>query len=257
MAENSEDLCREVAQYVESNLKISTEYISAIPWEERQRLFDRGEIEILWLCGLPYVNRADLVKSKMEILAAPVPAGERYGARPIYFSDVVVRTGSRFRSFVELRGASWAYNEPRSHSGFNLVRFHLSQLGENRGFFSATYQSGAHSASIEMILSGAVDGAAIDSTVLEWSAVKRKELMDQVRVIHTLGPSPIPPWVISKRVPGNLRAELRALLIGMEKDSVGRIILERSRISRFVSAKDCDYDPIRIMAARAEEVLLA
>jgi len=257
MAENTEALCRAVAEYIQARFKIPTEYVSGIPWEERERLFDRGEIEILWLCGLPYVHKADLAESTMEILAVSVPSGKRYGALPVYFSDVVVRRSSRFESFIDLRGASWAYNEPRSHSGFNVVRSYLSELGENSGFFSAVYQSGAHSTSIEMILSREVDGAAIDSTVLEWSTAQRRGLMDQIRVIETLGPSPIPPWVRSRRVPGNLRAELRALLIGMEQDSAGRVILEHGRIARFVSAQDRDNDPIRRMAARAEQVSLS
>jgi phosphonate transport system substrate-binding protein len=212
MAENTEVLCLAVAEYICLKCEIPAQYVSGIPWQERERLFDRGDIEILWLCGLPYVHKADLAESSMEILAVPVPAGERYGARPVYFSDVIVRTSSRFQSFIDLRGASWAYNEPRSHSGFNVVRAYLSELGENSGFFSASHPSGAHSASIEMILRREVDGAAIDSTVLEWNAAQYKGLMDQIRVIDTLGPSPMPPWVISKRVPASLRAELRALL---------------------------------------------
>jgi phosphonate transport system substrate-binding protein len=230
--------------------------VGGIPWEERERLFDLGEIEILWLCGLPYVHKADLAQDSMEILAVPVPAGRRYGARPVYFSDVVVRTSSPFRSFMDLRGGSWAYNEPRSHSGFNVVRSYLAQLGENSGFFGAVYQSGAHTASLEMVLSREVDWAAIDSTVLEWSEARYAGLMDQIRVIDSLGPSPIPPWVVSKRIPAFLRMELRALLLGMERDPAARPILEHGRIARFVAAQDSDYDPIRCMAARAAQVFL-
>jgi phosphonate transport system substrate-binding protein len=257
MAENSEAFCQEVAGYVHDELRIPTEYVTGIPWQERERLFDGSEIEILWLCGLPYVHKADTSESSVEILAVPVRLGRRYRARPIYFSDVVVRADSRFHFFSDLRGASWAYNEPRSHSGFNVVRFHLAELGHERGFFSAVYQSGAHLTSVQMVLSGAVDGAAIDSTVLEWSAAGHKELMDDIRVIHTLGPSPVPPWVISKRVPEKLRGEIRALLIGMERDPVGKTILEGSGVARFAVAQDRDYDPIRLMAARAEQVSLA
>jgi phosphonate transport system substrate-binding protein len=256
MAENTEVFCRAVAEYIQRASKVPTQYVGGIPWEERERLFDLGEIEILWLCGLPYVHKADLAEDSMEILAVPVPSGGRYGGRPVYFSDVVVGTSSPFRSIVDLRGASWAYNEPRSHSGFNVVRSYLAELGESSGFFGAVYQSGAHTASLEMVLSRKVDWAAIDSTVLEWSGMQRAGLKDQIRVIDSLGPSPIPPWVVSKKVPLTLRMELRALLIGMERDSAAETILEHGRIARFVTAQDRDYDPIRRMAARAAEVFL-
>ena len=127
----------------------------------------------------------------------------------MYFSDVVVRRDSVYQSFRDLRGATWAYNEPRSHSGFNVVRAHLADIGEFDGFFAAAVESGAHANSLQMILSGAVDGAAIDSTVLEWVGSQRDDLADAIRVIETIGPSPIPPWVISVR----LRLARRALAL--------------------------------------------
>ena len=257
MAENSELVCRLTAEYLAAKLDLRIEYISGIPWQERERRFDRGEIEILWLCGWPYVDKIDALRADMELLAVPVPAGTRYDNQPIYFSDVVVKLQSRFNSFAQLRAAAWAFNEPRSHSGYNVVRAHLAELGMRRGFFGRVIESGAHSASMEMILSGRVDGAAIDSTVLEWLLSERPDLAGQIRVIETIGPSPIPPWVIAKRVPPQLRCELRALLLHMHQDDCGRDILDRGRLRRFALAQDGDYDPIRTMCQKAAEVSLA
>ena len=105
----------------------------------------------------------------MELLAVPVPAGPRYHGRPIYFSDVIVRKQSPFQTFADLRGAAWAYNEPRTlHSGYNVVRAYLAELGERDGYFGGVVESGAHQPSIEMIVDGRADCSAIDSTVLEW-----------------------------------------------------------------------------------------
>jgi len=50
MAENTEFFCENVAQYIQAKLGICTEYVNGIPWQERERLFDEGEIQILWLC---------------------------------------------------------------------------------------------------------------------------------------------------------------------------------------------------------------
>jgi phosphonate transport system substrate-binding protein len=257
MAENSEPFCQNVAAYIHTRLGIETAYVNDIPWQERERLFDEGKIQILWLCGLPYVHKADLKENDMELLAVPVPAGSRYCGQPVYFSDVIVREESPFRSFEELRGAVWAYNEPRSHSGYNVVRAYLSGLGETRGFFGKVVESGAHALSLKMILSSQVDGAAIDSTVLEWAIGQRPEVSEQIRVIAIFGPSPIPPWVISRTVSASLRSELRALLLSMHRDQRGRRMLARANLERFMEARDHDYDPIRIMAGKAEQVSLA
>ncbi len=185
---------RAIAEYIQLKLDIPAEYVSGIPWQERESLFDCGEIQLLWLCGLPYVHKADLAESSMELLAVPVPVGERYRAKPVYFSDVVVRRDSPFRSFRDLRGATWAYNEPRSHSGYNVVRAYLFELGEFDSFFAAVVEAGAHSNSLQMILSGAVDGAAIDSTVLEWLGSQRACLADEIRVST--------PWARARFRPG-------------------------------------------------------
>jgi phosphonate transport system substrate-binding protein len=212
MAENSESLCSAVAGFIENRIRIPTEYVVGIPWQERERFFDCGEIQILWLCGLPYAHKTDQAESGLELLAVPVPRGERYQGWPVYFSDVVIRRDLPFRSFFDVRGASWAYNEPRSHAGFNVVRAYLAGFGQRDKFFGTVVESGAHSASVEMVLSGHVDGSAIDSTVLEWLTAKREGLAD----------------------------EIRALLLGLHTEPFGKVMLSRARIDRFVEADDRD-----------------
>jgi phosphonate transport system substrate-binding protein len=257
MAENGEPFCQNLAAYIHDQLGIETAYVDDLPWQERERLFDAGKIQILWLCGLPYVHKADLRESDMELLAVPVPSGSRYCGQPVYFSDVIVREESPFRRFEELRRAVWAYNEPRSHSGYNVVRAYLAGLGETRGFFGKVVESGTHSMALKMILNSQVDAAAIDSTVLEWAIGQSPEIGEAIRIIAAFGPSPIPPWVISRSVSVSLRRRLRALLLSMHRDPRGKGILAGANLDRFMEAEDHDYDPIRVMARRAEQVLLA
>ncbi len=257
MAENTEALCSSIAEIIEIEVGIPTEYVTGIPWQERERLFDLGEIQILWLCGLPYVDKADLAENGMELLAVPVPSGPRYHGRPVYYSDVVVHRKSSFESFVDLRGAAFAYNEPRSHSGFNVVRAYLAELGQREGFFGSAVESGAHAKSVEMIVSGSIDSAAIDSMVLEWLQAQRQDLADALRVVETIGPSPIPPWVVTKKLPAGLRRQIRDLLLHLHLSPLGQAALARAQLAKFITARDRDYDPIRRMARQAESVLLA
>jgi phosphonate transport system substrate-binding protein len=257
MAENGELFCQNLAAYIQTQLGIETVYTNDIPWQEREWLFDAGEIQILWLCGLPYVHKADLRESDMELLAVPVPADPRYLGRAVYFSDVIVRTQSPFQTFAELRGKVWAYNEPRSQSGYNVVRAYLSSLIDGNGFFGKAVESGAHMTSLAMVMEGRVDCAAIDSTVLEWFLSEHHDLREGIRVVETFGPSPIPPWVISRRVPESDRERLRKLLLKMDEDPMGGPILSAGRMARFVAASDTDYDPIRRMARAAKQITVA
>jgi ABC-type phosphate/phosphonate transport system substrate-binding protein len=81
-------------------------------------------------------------------------------------------------------------------------------------------------------------------------------MREEIRIVETFGPSPIPPWVIAKRVPETVRRKLQKLLLRMDKDPVGRAILQRGAIARFARPYDSDYHAIRRMARAAEQVSL-
>ena len=72
----------------------------------------------------------------------------------------------------------------------------------------------------------------------------------------TLGPSPIPPVVLSTDVPPEIRQALRAALLQMHEDVQGRETLNAGMIARFVPVADAAYDAIRRMAREAEAVRL-
>lgn len=246
-APNADSFCRRLTRYLSSRLEVEAEFAGDIPCQERERMIDSGAAHVAWLCGLPYVWKADRPRSNVELLAAAVMEGRRYMNRPVYFSDVVVRSDSPFKTFADLRGARWAYNEPNSHSGYNVVRYHLATLGELHGYFGEVIESGAHQISLEMILAGQIDASAIDSTVLETELSRRSDLLEEIRVVDALGPSPIPPWVISRDLPGPTKDSVRRLFLEMHEDEEGAEILKDGMVKRFVAVSDRDYDPIREM----------
>jgi phosphonate transport system substrate-binding protein len=178
-------------------------------------------------------------------------AGARYGGRPVYFTDVVVRHDSPVGSFADLRGRAWAYNDDGSNSGYVMPRDHLLRLGETRGYFARAVASGSHQRSIEMVLAGDVDASGIDSTVLELECRQRPGLADRLRTVESIGPCPIPPVVVGRRLPEPTRQRLREALLAMHHEPAGRAILADGLIARFVRVRDADYDPIREMVRRA------
>lgn len=246
-APNADPFYEGLAAYLST--RVSEDVLAAHdhPWWERERLFDSGQAHLAVMCGTYYVARADEGYGEVELLAAPVMAGRRYGDRPVYYSDIVVHMDSPFGSLAELEGHSWAYNEPRSHSGYNVVRHTLAKMGCASGFFSRTVCSGSHEASLQLILDGKVDGAAIDSTVLDREVLLRPELASQVRVLESFGPSPIPPLVARKDLPDARLDELREALLTMHQVEEGAALLAAFGLVRFSAVQDGDYDGIRCM----------
>ena len=246
-AEIAESFCRALAKFIGDKLAIPTEFIGDVPWQERERLLDRGDIHVCWICGLPYVRKNNNERKTVELLAAPVMRHRRYGGRPVYYSDVVVHADSRIRLFEDLRDRTWAYNEPGSHSGYNLIRYHLAKEGLGVHFFGRVVESGSHQSSLRMVLERAVDAASIDSTVLEMEFTKNPSIVGRIRTITTLGPSPAPPWVVHDSVSSVVRRALRREFLSMDKDLRGRRILEDAGVLRFAEVQDHEYDPIREM----------
>jgi len=254
-SDNAASVCRQVASYLGDRLHISTEFVDDIPWREREHMLDTGQAHVGWICGLPYVRKVDRPRPHVELVAAPVMEHSRYQGLPVYFSDVIVRSGSEFRCFMDLRGASWAYNEPGSQSGYNITRHHLARLAEGKGYFGRVIEARSHLRALEMVLSGAIDATAIDSTVLEIELALRPELDKDLRVIEILGPSPMPPWVVNTSVPPGLRDEIREIFWAMHDTESGRAVLQQGRLLKMARVRDEDYDAIRDMARAASEVV--
>lgn len=244
---------RALTRYLGEHLALPVTFVDDLPWAERYWQLDNGQIDVAWICGAPYVWRADQTPGAIELLAAPVWQGTRYGDRPVYFSDVVVRHDSPFHTFGDLHGAVWVYNEPGSLSGYEAMRYHLAVQGLGRDYFGRVIESGAHQQSLALILAGEADVAAIDSTVLSALLARQPEIADQLRVIDVIGPNPMPPWVVAARVAPEVRTDLRHRLTTIHQDLAGRAILHTGDIVRFESVRDADYDPIRTMLRVAAE----
>jgi len=204
-----------------------------------------GSVDVAFLCGLPYVRLCRERPGMLRPLAAPVLDEARYQDRPVYFSDVIVRRDSPFRSFGDLRGQCWAYNDPDSFSGCLLVRHHLLQLGETEVFFGRLTFSGRHQESIRQVRAGEVDASAIDSQVLGVERLRNPDLARELRVVATLGPSTIPLVVATASVPEAVQLRVSHALCELGRDPVSRKVLAGGLIRRFTPIDDRAYDDIR------------
>ncbi len=247
MAPNADAMCRELVRYLARALGMSVQLIETVSWSERERLLDAGEIDLCWVCGLPYVEKADRGDG-LQLAVAPVMSAARYANRPVYFSDVLVRSDSPYARFADLKGETIAYNEPRSHSGYNVLCYHLARHGHTLEYFGGIVESGMHQTSLQLIVSGKVAAAAIDTTVFDAEVRGKGRIAHEVRSVATLGPSPAPPWVLSRLVTEELRLEITRCLEEMHEDAAGAEILAGWGIAELRRVTDADYDAIRVMA---------
>jgi phosphonate transport system substrate-binding protein len=248
LAPNILPLYELVADQLGARLGIPTELVVETDYESCKN----DENDVCFVCSLPYVMFERAGISPAEPVAAPVLRGDRYRGAPVYFSDVIVHRESPFHAFEQLRGRSWSYNEPLSHSGYGITRYHLLRMGETSGFFGEVVEAGFHESSIRMVADGEVDGSAIDSQVLAVALRDDPSLRTSLRVIDALGPSTIQPVAVSKRVPPRLREDIRGVLLALGDDPSCGERLAGAFVDRFVAVDSGSYDDIRMMVDACE-----
>jgi len=137
--------------------------------------------DLAFVCAPSYAElRARLPVALVPM--APVFDDPRAAGLPVYFSDVVVGPDSDAANLDDLVSARWAVNDERSLSGYGCV---VKALGLD----VVSVFSGGHRKSMDPVLRGEVDAAAIDANVL-----KRSETSG-LRIVHTFGPHPIQPLI--------------------------------------------------------------
>ncbi len=211
------------------------------------------EIDIAFICGLPFIRHHQVFPHQLQAIAAPVLQAPRYSDRPVYFSDIIVNANSNIFKFEELAGKRFCYNDPGSNSGYHLLRDRIFQSGYSRDFFGELIPSGFHQNSIKLVSSGLADFAAIDSTVLEEELRNDPQLSFSLRVIESIGPSPIPPIIAAQRL-GNVYID-RLQFALLHPDAQLRSAMDRAQIHRYAPVVSADYLILSTMYTRSKGVL--
>lgn len=201
------------------------------------------QVDVAFICGLPLV-KLQQTQDTLTLIAAPILEGTRYGGQPIYFADVIVRAQSSFEGFLDLAGQTFCYNDAGSNSGYRLVYRHLEHLQQPMPFFRQTVATGSHQASIRWVIEGLADCAAIDSTVLEQELRNFPELSVSLRGIDSLGPSPMPPVVASRRLGFSLIQALQDLLL--QPDAELQAVMQDAHIKGYEPVDWSNYQTLSL-----------
>jgi phosphonate transport system substrate-binding protein len=206
--------------------------------------FSGGEADVGFMGAPSFFWLRELEDPPVELLpAAPVFRDGRAPGRPVYFSEVIVHRESQIHSFLELRGRSWAYNDPCSLSGYYSLLKKLAEIGEDKKFFVQVCCSESYLNSMELVARGKVDAAAIDSNVLRIGLQEGTEPGERLRVIETWGPFPIQPVVLRSNLHPELKDRLRAALLTIGADPRTPPALARFGLERFAPVTYGHYAP--------------
>lgn len=153
------------------------------------------------------------ISSRGELQLVATPRYSAVGCIGTHYSSVlVVRADHPASTLAELRGARCVINTRTSHSGMNILRAMIAPLHARGRFFASVHQSGAHERSLQAILSGRADVAAIDCVTFALLGRHRPSALQGLRVLCGTQSVSAPPFVSSAATPP---AEVEALRRGL------------------------------------------
>jgi ABC-type phosphate/phosphonate transport system substrate-binding protein len=214
------------------------EIVDHAPPAPISELWQRSDKAAVFMCGLP----CSLATPQPGLVAAPVPSPAAYGDRPCYWSDVVVRADSPFRTIADTFGRRLALTSPESQSGYAALLHALMPYGRDAPLYREIIEPcftprGALLAVIER----RAEVAPIDSYALALLSKHAPELTSQVRIVMSTEATPIPLLVASGAAsPGITAAFLKA-----SEMPAAAALMDQLLVHRFVRPEAKAYDELR------------
>ncbi|MDJ0895629.1 MAG: PhnD/SsuA/transferrin family substrate-binding protein [Alphaproteobacteria bacterium] len=216
-------------------------------------LWSRPDMGCVFMCGWP-LSRAD---PQPHPIAAPIPMGRRYDARPIYFTDLIVRRDRGYCTLEDTFGGRIGWTVDSSHSGFNAARHHLLSFRtaeRSRLYAESIGPAVTPARSLDWVVAGTVDVGPMDSYALDLIRLHEPERVREIEIIDSTAPAPIPPLVASHGLEPPIRASLRRSFLAAGDEPAMTGVMAELNLSGFAPAKIEDY---RLAAVWEREALAA
>ncbi|MCX5495039.1 PhnD/SsuA/transferrin family substrate-binding protein [Kaistia dalseonensis] len=158
-----------------------------------------------------------------------------------YRSRLVTRKDLALDGIADFRGRTVAFNSRDSQSGYNGLRALVAPLQTDGRFFGATVETGAHRRSIEAVLGGAADIAAIDCVTLALIARSEPEIVAGLKDVGATAPAPGLPVITSATTSDADLERLRQAIEDTVADPALAAISEALLIAGFERLDLADY----------------
>lgn len=230
---------RPFEQYMEGTTGYDFELFVGADYTAVVEAINAGKLDAAWFGPTEYLLAKEITEADIEAFAQ---ATQAEGAVP-YQSWVIVRSDSGLNKVSDLKGATFAFTDPASTSGYIFGNYQLVQEGfDPKKDFKEVIYSGSHDASVLAVANGTVQGAVVSSRLLdgfyESGLVKEED-------IHVLTKSmDIPNDLMAYRTA--LPKEVKQKLADAINDTAGiKKALEGTGYGAFKQVSDSDYDVVR------------
>jgi phosphonate transport system substrate-binding protein len=245
--EKSMQMYQPFIDYVGKKLARKTTALYRQTYSETNDLVRYQRCDIAIVCTYPYIRGEK--EFGMQALVVPQINGEM-----TYQSIILVPQSSPAKTLLDLRGKRFASADIMSTTGWLFPAMLLMDAGENPSkFFGEHVLTGSHDRSLQAVIDGFVDGAAVHGLVYNQIVAEDPLILQKVRVLAKSGPFGIPPIVAHPDLDPILKNNIVSVLLRMHEDAEGKSILAKLQIERFVIPDRNLFAPLRLAISKLEK----
>jgi phosphonate transport system substrate-binding protein len=233
--DNKMELLSVLQRYLAEQLNQQVRFIKQRTYRETLVNLLSGRLDAAWISDFLYVQFQD----RLALVAVPL-----YRHQPFRQGFVIVNEASKASTFDDIRGTVHAFSDPDSTSGYLITRWLLT-LRQSRPseFFRGFFFTYSHRNVLRAVANGLAESGSIEGYIWEVLKKQEPELADRTRIVFRsewLGFPPIVALGTSRDLP-NIKA-LKAALIGMTSDRLGREVLSSLALDGFTAASSALYE---------------
>jgi phosphonate transport system substrate-binding protein len=221
-----------LTKYLERTQGMKVEFIPVSDYPAAVEALVNKQVDLVWFGGFTHVQAQ--IRSGGKI----IPIAQREEDTK-FRSVFIAQKNSGITKLADLKGKQFSFGSQSSTSGSLMPRSFLLEAGidPERDFKRVSY-SGAHDATIASVVSGRVDGAALDITVWNKFVAEKKVDTNKVDVFFTTPPYFNYNWSVHADMPAATREKiLKAFLALNMNDPEGKEILTLNRATRYIPTK--------------------
>jgi len=208
-----------------------------------EQLWSRDDLGAVFMCGYPIA----LQLAPVVPIAAPIPRAPWAAGRPLYRSDLIVRSDAPYRTLEDTFGRRAGWTVAHSHSGFNAFRHHLLayRTAQRRELYHEMLGGLVTARNVlDAVHEGRIDVGPLDAYWHLLIARHAPELTAGIRVLTATEAAPMPAFVAAARAPAEMVAQLRAAFLGARTRRWFGAFADALLIEGFAEATQASYAPL-------------
>ena len=168
-------------------------------------------------------------------------------------SYIFVRKDSGIRDSKDMKGKRIAFVDRATVTGYLYALAYLRENGINdpKAYFRDISFTGSHGSTIYTVLDGRADIGTVKSKIFQVLVAKDPSINDELAIIATSREFPENTLFLRKDLPQNVRSQIKAALLGMDRDPAGAEVLKTLGAQRFIETKKVDFQPFYEVAQKA------